>query len=652
MALLRTIDRADSNSARLVAKTLFPDPKIRRHAAQILKFAVEIAAQMDGASWGVSLKRDAISLNVGRGEALILRPNRVEFLSLKVAPDSKISTEAAQRKSLPGAVRVSIAGEDLEREWPLWRAFLQATIERAASEFGAQNFQNPLWRGAHSPGVIGFLNEEFGGEIPVPSYFQAPGIAIAAKAQIAPRAGKFDLKTQLQSGLRGAGLELPDLHLAAFFTALQCKGFVVLSGRSGTGKTLLASEFAALFPRNCDSSRAISRREIQGATGRFPLPPSVAREIETLTSAPRAGEKRAIGVECDGAAFHAILAREGDLVVRARGAARKALENEFERHGALEIEIEIEEGRLLLRFLPLAARDSSDSNCLVLPVRADWRDSGALLGFWNPLANRYNWTPFLKFLLRARDNFQSESPGAFFVVLDEMNLARIEHYGADLLSVLESGRDERGFSRQPLRLNFDARAGGELPPEEIFWPPNLYIVGTLNEDETTFALSPKVLDRVWTIESPPVDFSAFLTSKSEKKAVDGAQIAQIFTRDGQFCGFSRELVRCELEEVRWRQDLSDLNAILENFERGFGFRAFEEIVAFVALARANRLFASPLQSFDCALSCKIAPRLRGLGGALESLLDELEKWAKARELPIFADSVARRRQRLEHEGFL
>lgn len=652
MALPRSLDRADSNSARLVAKTLFPDPKTRRLAAQILKFGVEIAAQIDGASWGVSLKRDAISLNVGRGEALVLRSNSVEFLSLKVAPDSQVQIEPAQRKSLPGSVRVCLQNEDLEREWPLWKPFLEATIERAASEFGSQNFKNPLWRGAHSPGVLGFLKEEFGGEIPIPSYFRAPE-KVVAKPSIPPRGGKFDLKTHLQHGLRGAGLELPDLHLAAFFTALQCKGFVVLSGRSGTGKTLLASEFAALFPPSSESGRAVSKSEIQGATGRFPLPASVAREIEALTSSPRAGEKRAIGLECDGHAFAAILAREGDLVMRARGVARKALESEFERRGALEIEVEIEEGRLLLRFLPVAARENlSDSNCLVLPVRADWRDSGALLGFWNPLANRYHWTPFLKFVLRARENFQSETPGAFFVVLDEMNLARIEHYGADLLSVLESGRDERGFSRQPLRLQFDARAGGELPPQEIFWPPNLYIVGTLNEDETTFALSPKVLDRVWTLESPKVDFADFLTAKTEKKAVDGAQIARIFTRDGQFCGFSRDLVRCELEEARWRSDLSDLNAILEQHERGFGFRAFEEIVAFVALARQNRLFSSPLQSFDCALGCKIAPRLRGLGGALESLLEELEKWAKGRELLIFADSIARRRARLEREGFL
>ena len=71
-------------------------------------------------------------------------------------------------------------------------------------------------------------------------------------------------------------------------------------------------------------------------------------------------------------------------------------------------------------------------------VRPDWRDSTSLLGYYNPLTQTYEWTDFLTFLIQARDNYTGlpEDRIAWFVILDEMNLAHVEYYFADLLSVL------------------------------------------------------------------------------------------------------------------------------------------------------------------------------------------------------------------------
>lgn len=102
------------------------------------------------------------------------------------------------------------------------------------------------------------------------------------------------------------------------------------------------------------------------------------------------------------------------------------------------------------------------------------------------------------------DEPQGEPVRPYFVVLDEMNLARVEYYLADVLSVLESGRREDGFTRGEIYLHGqpgDVRTSDVLRvPPRLRLPPNLYFVGTVNVDETTFAFSPKVRDRAFTME--------------------------------------------------------------------------------------------------------------------------------------------------------
>lgn len=660
MKTKRRFDRTSPDDARFIVKTLFPDPKTRRFALGLLRDAMIQVQETDSASWGVTLLPNRVRLNVNRGETLALAPNSVELLALGRPEETAATVESAARRSMPEALRVQIEAQALEEEWPAWKPHFESALVRGAGEFAGQNFKRPLWRAGHSEGLVALLREEFG-DAPTPSYVEEseatpPHIEQVKRTNERKAKAKTTPLETLRSGISRAGLSLSDAHLAAFFTALQTKGFVVLSGPSGTGKSRLALEFAALLPRDTsvDTSRLFDLNRASLHMGRLALPVGVTNDVLRLTRPFKPGEKREITLDCDGSALNANLGREGEnLVVRVKGAARTCLESTFENARQLEGEIDLEDARLTLRLLPVASK-ITESNHLFLSVRADWRDSSALLGHFNPILNRFEWTPLLHFLLRAHAAWKAGSRQAFFVILDEMNLGRTEAYFSDFLSVLESGRDAMGQTREPLRLSFDPRATGELPPAELYLPPNLFFVGTLNDDETAHPLAPKVLDRAWPLESPPVNFEEYNPQIEGTSTEPDAQIlADLLSRDGHFAGFDKSLVHDELRrEPRWRTDLSELLQSLTEWERGFGFRAFDEIVAFVALARDNKMFASALNAFDCAVAAKIAPRLRGSGAGVEGALMALESWALERDLTQTASAAKRKRRHLEREGWV
>lgn len=144
----------------------------------------------------------------------------------------------------------------------------------------------------------------------------------------------------------------------------------------------------------------------------------------------------------------------------------------------------------------------------VLPVRPAWLDAADLLGFFDPREKRFVPAPFLDFVLNAQRN--AASGVLCVVVLDEMNIARIENYGADLLSQLEKvhqpGQSGLLHLYSPtiqaerdrvLLAALDAGGAGFVDPitAELALPDNLILAGTLNNDDTTETLSPKVLDR-------------------------------------------------------------------------------------------------------------------------------------------------------------
>ncbi|WP_158299208.1 McrB family protein [Paenibacillus antri] len=131
----------------------------------------------------------------------------------------------------------------------------------------------------------------------------------------------------------------------------------------------------------------------------------------------------------------------------------------------------------------------------IIPVRPDWTDSSALFGYYSSFEQRYVVPEFLRVVLQA----QQEREKPHFIVLDEMNLARVEYYLSDYLSGVESRKEIPLHSREDV----------EAVPKTVTIPPNLYVIGTVNVDETTHAISDKVLDRAFVMTLSEVDFDSF-----------------------------------------------------------------------------------------------------------------------------------------------
>lgn len=657
MSRFSSFDRAHSEGAARVLHKLFPSDAVRGRVLEVLADSVTTAHTIDPNGWGVTLQRSGLRLNVGRGAALSLGPDR-----LCVVFDGR-ELDAATRRSLKGvdleapgrlktapyAASATLTGEQIEPLWPRLQAAHKKFVREAAQGFGSRAPVSPTWRDAHSPGVLAFLSRELGQALPVPAYaapLQRPQKAIPTS---------FDAAALLTGAMAARGLSFPAEHLATFFTALSSKGLVILSGPSGVGKTALATAFAALLPQPGEGDAGLVRIEDDVVqSGRLPLPPTALRYLEAL----RPGETRSALVIADGAAYGAKMV--GEVACQAhlqlRGVARKWLA--ANRGAAFQIETEWDDETLrpTFRFLAQAkAGGEAGANHLFLPVRPDWRDEKPLLGYFNPLGNRYEWTPFLRFLLHADAGFRAGDGLAYFVIFDEMNLARLEWYFADLLSILEAGRDDTGRTREPLRFDFDPKGTGELPPRELFLPPNLFFVGTINADESTQSLSPKVLDRAWVLEAPGVNFanyppigSGFNASEWQKR-----RLLELFTRGGRFAVPDKALIAEQLALHPTRRDeLARLNTALEAHGAGFGFRVFDEILTFCAVARENELLGNESVAFDSAIALKIAPRLRGGRGQAEGALKALLEWSEALQLPRTAGAARKLLGQLERDGFL
>jgi 5-methylcytosine-specific restriction endonuclease McrBC GTP-binding regulatory subunit McrB len=279
---------------------------------------------------------------------------------------------------------------------------------------------------------------------------------------------------------------------------------------------------------------------------------------------------------------------------------------------------------------PKQTDGASRPNHLFLPVRPDWRDGKALIGYHNPLSGEYVRTPFLEFVIAASDDYRAGNCNALFVILDEMNLAHVEYYFADVLSVIESGRDDDGWTVEGIPL-----AVGEEDadlPDVLKLPPNLYIVGTVNMDETTHPFSPKVLDRAFTIELTEVDFAGYPPDPPQVQGVDDGEreaLLRAFTGNGE--RYPR-IDKGEISEVverhpRFAEDLQRLNTSLKRSRMHFGYRVFDEIMQFVHNAKQNGLFTTD-EAFDHAVLMKVLPKFNGSRAKLHNALVDLILWSR------------------------
>lgn len=257
--------------------------------------------------------------------------------------------------------------------------------------------------------------------------------------------------------------------------------------------------------------------------------------------------------------------------------------------------------------------EAADPLLFVCPVRPEWTDPSGLTGYEDRLSDKYVVPPFLEALLVATAN--PASP--VFVVLDEMNLARVEYYFSDVLSAVESRHELQLHSSG---VPMEGSTGGEVPAH-LRVPPNLFLIGTINIDETTSTLSDKVLDRAVVIDMSEVAFEPF------------------FVRLGGEAALAGSIAACQ-------PVLTELNALLAPHGLGFGYRLAEEFVRYHAFA-VNALKRGSDEVIDDQLVQKALARLRG-SDAQRDLLVSLAKTLAAR--PRARTLVERLQRDLEEFG--
>ncbi len=294
---------------------------------------------------------------------------------------------------------------------------------------------------------------------------------------------------------------------------------------------------------------------------------------------------------------------------------------------------------------------SGDENVEVVAVGADWTDNRPLLGFRNLLSEggkTYVAPPALRIILKALAN--PEKP--HFLILDEMNLSHVERYFADFLSSMES--------KEPLKLHDSSVAlkteDDITIPGKIPYPNNLFVIGTVNIDETTYMFSPKVLDRAHVIEFK-VTWGEIANGlegavPSELTALIPAQVEE-FMRISQLS----EKNLSDEDHALLIETLKDVHSALEGTRFVFAHRTARECLNFVAsaqaLAKADIVTPQDTKSLiDLAVLQKALPKLNGTTGTLSRVLEDLIKVAGKHDLDLCKEKLESMSSQLKADKFV
>ena len=275
-------------------------------------------------------------------------------------------------------------------------------------------------------------------------------------------------------------------------------------------------------------------------------------------------------------------------------------------------------------------------NFCMVQVKPNWHDSSDLIGYVSRInGEKYVVGPFLRFIAKAI----KDPKRPYFLCLDEMNLAPVEQYFAEYLSVIESRKLQDGqietdpivpyenteaygslidqlFDSDEERKAYKTEEGGK----RLTIPENLFVVGTVNMDETTFSFSRKVLDRAMTIEMNEVDLKGGLEAGGsaefgyigEDLMGDAAEGKDIYADNQALCD----------DIITY---LGKVNEILEGTPFKIAYRTRNEFLLY-AVNRLHFATDSELwQTLDEMTSMKILSRIEGDNERCERVLREMKQ---------------------------
>ena len=276
--------------------------------------------------------------------------------------------------------------------------------------------------------------------------------------------------------------------------------------------------------------------------------------------------------------------------------------------------------RLVKLFAEAVGATTGNGRYKMVSVRPDWSDSSDLFGHVD-LNGKFIPGAIIDFVKQA----EIDSNRPYFLCLDEMNLARVEYYLSDILSVIETRELMDGaIQSDPLisdtYYGSDTSAAGRYGT--VRFPENLYIIGTVNMDETTFPFSRKVLDRANTIEFSSVDlipnFDALSVGMSQALSLNNAFLKSEYLLLGQ-CAEESEAV------TGYCIELQKVNRVLQKANAHVGYRVRDEVVFYLLNNRKYSLLSED-QAMDNELMQKILPRIQGSSASVKTMLCELFKF--------------------------
>lgn len=448
---------------------------------------------------------------------------------------------------------------------------------------------------------------------------------------------------------RDERLDFPDEIVTSLALSLATKRFVILSGISGTGKTQIAlqlgkfledavsPEKADFAPPETDSANVYIKLTTANVTRGWATVPAEPRQsLASAVGLPERGKSKYLAARLPGSKIGTMrlastnfadasrhltslyFNKEVDAWLAAASNPGDFLHIAYEDDEAVDVSLHIIHGA--------ASDDTTEArgDYTLIPVKSNWTDPRGLLGYYNPMTYTYMRTGLITLVMRAAADLDN----AYLVILDEMNLARVEYYFSDFLSGLESGEEIELMSPSVEKESASqSQDEDDEVPGRLRIPPNLSFIGTVNVDETTHPFSPKVLDRANVIEFSDVDLDRALAKQGGAAPdVDGGLRLKKGLLDTKWLTTTQDEAvapKALAQEVgSFTKALRDVHGILARFNRQFGYRVIEEISAFVghALDKSEGEQAAIVQrAFDLQLQQKVVPKLSG-GSELEGPL--------------------------------
>ena len=269
----------------------------------------------------------------------------------------------------------------------------------------------------------------------------------------------------------------------------------------------------------------------------------------------------------------------------------------------------------------------TDNSSTVIPVQPMWKERTDLIGYYNEFTKRFNETLLLEKMYEA--NYSADM---YITVLDEMNIARVEYYFAEFLSLLElPNPDERFLDVVSDKWENDPK---QFEGGRIKLPDNMWFIGTANNDDSTFAISDKVYDRAM-ILNLDTKCERFIAPKTEKKPISAEQFKALAEKAVKEYGVSKRNAQ-RLEEFD--------RYLIRHFHITFGNRIMKQIRTYIPVYVACG--GAELTALDDILAKKVIRKLETqnpiyLRNSAEELLSFIDELFGTDKMPLCKEYIHR-----------